>query len=219
MAKQPETRDRYRIHADEISLEGLGVVLAALARLGIINVTYELVTDILAYKVAPRVFDMTSLDLARTFINSHHTFKSRELTRVFEQEGRSAPVGYSAIKKLLELGELRKLGSGAYQSTAVKALAPPPAEEPAEQAEASPPSRAGIAPKRYEIPSIILVWNAISRRKQVTRAEIVQIMLDNDRPKKSTDGLVGKLKEGGRLKSISEGVYEVIKPTKDKKHG
>ena len=71
MAKQPETQDHYRIHADNIQFEGLGVVLAALARLGIINVTYELVTDILAYKVPSRVFEIDAIDLARTFIKQH----------------------------------------------------------------------------------------------------------------------------------------------------
>jgi hypothetical protein len=219
MAKQPETKDRYRIQADNIPLEGLGVVLAALARLGIINVAYELITDILAYKAPPRVFETDAIDAARTFIKQHHTFKARELTTVFEQEGRSQANGFSVMKRLVELGELRKLGGGHYQSTEVKALAAPSAEADAE-AQPDKPNGRGLS-KRYAISNVITVWNAISRRKEVTRGEIVQIMLDNDRPKKSVDGVVGKLKEGGRLKSLSDGVYEVIKPksSKGNQHG
>jgi hypothetical protein len=220
MAKQPETQDRYRIQADNIPLEGLGPVLAALVRLGIINVTYELVTDILAYKAAPRVFDVEAIDAARTFIKQHHTFKARELTRVFEQEGRSAANGFSVMKRLVELGELRKLGGGHYQSTDIKALAPPAAEAEPESAPAARNSKAGVAPKRYPVSSIIVVMNAIAKRKQVTRAEITEIMLENGRPKKSVDGVIGKLKEGGKLKNISEGLYEVnkTKPEKAMKH-
>jgi hypothetical protein len=209
MAKQPETQDHYRIHADNIEFVGLGAVLAALARLGIVNVTYELVTDILAYKVAPRVFDIDAKELARTFIKQHHSFKARELTAVFEQEGRSQANGFSVIKKLVELGELRSLGGGHYQSTDVKALAAP--AEAAQLPKAGAEQSADAKQRRYPISSIVLIWNAIQRRKEVTRAEIAQMMIDAGRPKKSTDGVVGKLKEGGKLKSVSDGVYEVIK--------
>jgi hypothetical protein len=221
MAKQPETHDHFRIHADNIGLEGLGVVLTALARLGITNVTYELVTDILAYKVPVRVFETDALDLARTFIKQHHTFKARELTLVFEQSGRSAANGFSVMKKLVELNELRKLGGGHYQSTEVKALAAPEdSAKPAQPAEpAKPHARAGIPPKRYPVSNIVLLWNAIERRKQITRAEMAQILVDNERPKKSIDGVVGKLKEAGRLKSLSDGVYEILKPAKASRHG
>ena len=219
MAKQPETQDRFRLYFDT-SREMMGVAIAELARAGITNVQYELITDILAFqtKNAPRVFDTNAMDIARTFIKQHHSFKARELTTAFEQEGRSQSNGFSVIKKLVQLNELRSLGGGHYQSTEVKVLAAP--TEPIESPTAEPVEPNSRAPKRYEISNLILVLNAIERRKQITRAELAQVLIDNGRPKKSIDGVLGKLKEGGRIKSVSEGVYEVIKqPAKGRRHG
>jgi hypothetical protein len=219
MAKQPETQERYRIHADDIPLEGLGPVLAALARCGITKVGYELVTDILAYKhkAAPKVVhEVPSVDLARTFINQHHTFKARELTTVFEQDGRSGAAGYLAIKKLVEMGELRKLEAGRYQSTQIALVAPAAEADPA-----TTPAKPNGNGRRYATSNIILISNAMSGRKTISRPEMVEILEANDRPKNSIDGIIGKLKNGGRLKSLGEGKYEVVKSksAKDMRNG
>ena len=214
MAKQPETKDRYRIQADNIPLEGLGVVLAALARVGINNVQYELVTDILAYKAPPRVFETDAIEVARTFIKQHHTFKACELTTVFEQERRSQASGFSVIRRLVELGELRKLGGGHYQSTDVKALAAP--EEAAKPPQESEPEDSTAATKkRYSVSNIDLVWNGIKRRSKASRQEMTQILVDGDRPKSSVNSLTAKLVERGKLMALGEGWYDVIKQAKE----
>jgi hypothetical protein len=119
------------------------------------------------------------------------------------------------IKKLVELGELRSLGGGHYQSTDIKALAAP---QPAEEEPAKPN---GKHHARYPTSNIVLIWNAVERRKMTTRAEMIQILVDNDRPKTSVNGITAKLTESGRLKPLGEGKYEVIKPksAKDSKNG
>ena len=215
MAKQPETQDRFRLHFDT-SREMMGVAIAELARMGINNVQYELITDVLAFQTrnAPRVFETDALDVARTFIEQHHTFKARELTKLFEEEGRSQSNGFSVIKKLVELGELRKLGGGHYQSTAVKALAAPEeATKPPQESE--PKDSTAATKKRYSVSNIDLVWNGIKRRSKASRQEMTQILVDSDRPKSSVNGLTAKLVERGKLKALGEGWYDVIKQAKE----
>jgi hypothetical protein len=224
MAKQPETQKHYRIHADNIPLEGLGGVLAALEECGVTNVGYEVVTDILAYKhkPAPRVFDVPSVDVARSFISLHHTFKARELITAFEQDSRSAALGYATIKKLVEMGELRKLEPGHYQSTKVAEASPSKIVPAAPVLESdSEPAKPNGKGRRYATSNIILISNAMSGRKTISRPEMVEILEANDRPKNSIDGIIGKLKNGGRLKSLGEGKYEVVKSksAKDMRNG
>jgi hypothetical protein len=219
MAKQPETQDRFMIHAKDISKDALGEVLLTLARCGVTNVGYEVVTDIHAYQVGtPRNnHSISALDLARQFIAQCHTFRAHELIAKFTQDMRSAAVGYTAMKKLVELGELRKLDAGHYQSTSVKALEPPKAAEPVQEAEepAEPKARVVNSPgSRYPTSNSLVIWNAIEKRKHITRLEMMQILGDNDRPVSSVDGTISKLREGGKLKSLGDGQYEVIKQRK-----
>src|SRR5882724_5600604 len=64
MAKTPvATVERFRIHA-ETSMEQMGHVLAELTRMGLQNVGYELITDIVTFKNnGPRqTFDSTGPD-------------------------------------------------------------------------------------------------------------------------------------------------------------
>src|SRR6267142_3546962 len=93
MAKTPPaTVDRFRIHA-ETSKEHMGHVLAELTKMGLANIGYELVTDILTFrsKNGPRkMHEVTGDDFARAFVKENASFAAIQLVRHFEENDRTS---------------------------------------------------------------------------------------------------------------------------------
>src|SRR6267378_4217383 len=128
MAKTPHaTVDRFRIHA-ETSKEQMGDVLAELTKMGLANIGYELVTDVLTFrsKNGPRkVHEVTGDDFARAFVQENASFAAIQLVNHFKANDRTDGMAYKAIHNLVQEGAIKKLSPGNYQRAGVKALPAP----------------------------------------------------------------------------------------------
>jgi predicted transcriptional regulator len=101
----------------------MGPLIAQLTRMGFLNVSFELITDVAAYKQQRR--DVPAEAFALAFVNEHPTFALKELTAHFKADNRTAAACYYAIKKLVEAGMLKALADRNYQRADVKAIEPP----------------------------------------------------------------------------------------------
>jgi len=221
MAKEPEMYHRFKITA-EISSEKMGDLLATLTIMGLENINYELITDIINFK-GKIVHEISSADLAKTFVEQNPTFRAVDITKYFMENGRTKGAGYPALQKLVEAKIVRRIAPGQYQRADVRAIAPPtPAttEQASKQvketktAEKKPHARTGIAPPRFEITGADAVWNFIKNRKKFTMKELAASFEEQGRNAHSVSPLVTKLGQAKKVRPLGDGVYEVLKNTK-----
>src|SRR5258707_11800808 len=109
MAKTPPaTVDRFRIHA-ETSKEHMGHVLAELTKMGLANIGYELVTDVLTFRSKNGPREVTGDDFARAFVQENASFAASQLVRHFQENDRTSASAHKVIRLLLDAGEIKKL--------------------------------------------------------------------------------------------------------------
>lgn len=203
MAKQPETIDRYRIFA-ETSIEQMGFVLAALTKMGLEKVGYELITDVVNFK-EKKVHDVKSEDFAKVFLEENPTFRAIDLVNYFRAAGRTPGAAYTVIRNLVDTKVLRKIGPANYQRADVKALAPP--------------SMRGKHGKTatYDMPNKDLITKFIKGRKKVTMRELRDLFVKEGRNEKSISPILTVMTKAKAIKVVASGQYEVLqkaaKPT------
>jgi hypothetical protein len=189
--KDPETIDRYKIFA-ETSMEQMGFVLAALTRMGLQNIGYELITDVNLFKTKERkVHEVSVEDFAAEYVKAHPRFKSTELVAHFKAAGRTPSGAYYAIKRLTEANVVRKSGD---EIVRVEALAAP------EQ------KRTG----HYAVANKDLIANAIKGRKQFAVRELRDLFVKEGRPEKSISPILSRMVQHKEVKLVSTGQYIVL---------
>lgn len=208
MAKStPETSDRFRIFA-ETSSEEMGPLLAQLTRMGLQNIGYELITDVVRFNQNERVkHDTGAEEFALSFLTNNPTFKVLDLVRHFEADDRPGNGAYSVVRRLVEKELVVKLGPGNYQRADVKAIAAPAVKEKETH------TRRGKSP-RYEVSNETLLLKYIRGKKRVTVQQAGAYLEGEGRNKKSASPLIGKFAKDGLLKQIEPGNYEVLPPKK-----
>ncbi len=142
MAKTPAaTVERFVIHA-ETSKDHMGHVLAELTKMGLQNVGYELVTDIVTFKNnGPRkLHEVTGNDFAREFVQENASFAAIQLVNHFKANDRTDGMAYKALRALVQEGAVKKLSPGNYQRAGVKALPAPKKETLSSVSRAAPDS-------------------------------------------------------------------------------
>lgn len=205
MARQPETRDRFRITAD-IEVDQLGTVVAQLIKMGLQNLHHELITDVVQFGKNGR-HDTSSQEFAMEWIADNPTFRMTELSKHFEISGRNKNTAHYAIKRLTDEGVTIKLGEGQYRRADVKEIAPP---KPAGSRSRPAP------PGRYDVSNKTLLSEFLGQKKSFAISGVTAFFKERDRPPNSATSIVAKLAKEGFLKSIGEGRYEVLKkPAKD----
>jgi hypothetical protein len=202
--KEPETIDRYRIFA-ETSMEQMGFVLAALTRMGLQNISYELITDVNRFKTKERkVHEVSAEDLAAAFVKENARFKSSDLVAHFKAAGREATSAYYGIKKLTDANVIRKSVGGEF--VRVEAL-PAPAK--------AVKTRPANPVRRFEVLNKDLIADAIKGRKQFTMAELRDVFAKEGRNEKSISPILTGMIAAKRIKAVSPGQYLVLaKPVK-----
>jgi hypothetical protein len=202
MAKEVITTDRYQIHA-ETSLEQMGFVVAALTRMGLLNIGYELITDIHAYKKGAerKVHGVNALDFAKEWIKEHATFKASELVKACEGDGRSSGTAYGSLRDLVKAKVLRKLGPGNYQRTDVKAL----------EAPAKPKSKRGTSNAPYDVPNKTVISKWVGNKSRFKLADLTAHFLSIGRNPKSVSPIVTKMMQAKFIKAVGFGEYVVKK--------
>ncbi|MCP1761911.1 hypothetical protein [Bradyrhizobium japonicum] len=127
MAKQEPLPDRFRITC-ETSESEMGVLIAQLTRMGFTNISFELITDVPAFRRnAARDGQQSASEFALAWISENLTFNARDLVKHFKADGRNSSACYYAVKKLVEVGTIIDLGNRNYQRADVKAIEAPDA--------------------------------------------------------------------------------------------
>lgn len=128
-----QTRDRFRITCETEDAQQLGPIVAELARLGLRNVNYDLITDVLRYKKNTRGksrskksggqrYAVSSRALALQFAKKHKgKFTLAQIRELFEADGRPKQNANPLCSALIKKGFAKRTGEGKYQLTA-KAL-------------------------------------------------------------------------------------------------
>lgn len=203
MAKQPVTRDRFRIFA-ETNSESMGPLLAALTKMGLENIGYELITDVRTFgKNERKVHETTGVEFAKAWVADHATFRAVELVAAFGEADRTPGSAYTALRELINDGTLRKTSPGNYQRADVKAIAPPAEGEA--KARTRPPS----GPKNA-VPNKDVILKAIRGRKKVSVKAMSDLLTANGRTGHSASPIISGLARSGILKQIEPGLYEVV---------
>jgi hypothetical protein len=191
MPKQPEITELCRIHADT-TLDQMGHVLAALARMGLANVGYELVTEVATFK-KKQTHEIKAEDFAAAWIKDHPTFKATELVNHFDASGRTSGAAYTALRKLVDRRTLKQLGSGNYQHADIKAI-----EGPKKHG-----ADAGLTNRDF-------IWKVIGRRKSFMASELTQAFKEAGRQPSSMTSVLAKLVGSKELKLLGGGQYAVL---------
>lgn len=204
MAKEPEVQHRFRIFAETTS-QKVGDLLATLTIMGLQNVGYELITDVVSFK-GRKSFDTSSAELAKVFVEQNASFKAIDLVNYFAEHGRTKGSGYPALQKLIADGLIRKVGPGQYQRSDVKALAPPKSEE----AETSLRGKHDRSVKDG-VPNKDVIMKYIRSRSKFTLKDLSKHFVDEDRNPKSISPIISKLLADKTIKIVTPGEYIVLK--------
>jgi len=204
--KAPATVERFRIHA-ETSMEHMGFVLAELTKMGLQNVGYELVTDVLTFRTknGPRkVHEIRGVDLLREFLQGTASFTMAQLIKHFAANDRPASTADNAIRALIKEGAIKRLSMGNYQRAGVKAL-PAPKEKKLRRER-----------NRYEINNRDTILKRIKGRTKFTLKELRDHFANIKRNPKSISPLITKLAQAKIITLIEPGTYAWGKVKKKK---
>ncbi len=208
MAKTPAaTVERFVIHA-ETSKDHMGHVLAELTKMGLQNVGYELVTDIVTFKNnGPRkLHEVTGNDFAREFVQENASFAAIQLVNHFKANDRTDGMAYKALRALVQEGAVKKLSPGNYQRAGVKALPAPKKETPGR----------GGSRNVYEIGNKNVILKRIKGRATFTLKELRDHFENIRRNPKSVSPIATKLAQAKVITLIEPGTYAWGKVKKKK---
>jgi hypothetical protein len=219
---KPQTvaRERFRIIA-ETSLQLMGPILATLTKMGLENISYELIEEVDTFRRngsngAAR--EIGSIDFALNWMADHPTFRVKEIKAHFVANGWNASSAYSAVSTLCKDGKLVKLEGGNYRRFDVKEIeAPQPPPRTRENAAGATGSTEpeNAAPVRYDVSNTDLVWLAIGRRKIFDTTSVKQLFRDRERNVGSVSPTLHAMQSKSFLKRLGDGRYEVVnRPTK-----
>ncbi len=223
MAKQVETRERYRIHG-ETTLEQFGYVLAQLTKLGLENVGYELITDVATFK-EKKQHDTTGHVFAEEFVKANPTFEIRDLVKHFAADGRNPGSAYAAARLLCETKVLRKLGPGNYQAYAMKSLPSPEdkATEAKRSHKAKPTFTAKVRPLKikhkrvnlkphrlYPVSNKDFLLALFKGKTEIDVSVVNDHFIKDGRPVKSAGSLMSQFNTLGYCKPLGGGVWKIL---------
>lgn len=204
--KPPETVDRFRVSCD-VPPGGLESLMAALIKMGMKNLHYELITDVLNYK--RRAFDTNAREFLRQWIADHATFTRAEVVAHFKSGGRTEGSGSTALERLCEEKLIKPLGGGNYQRADVKALTAP--KKPKAQLNRRTGKPVADKQRRYDVSNMDFVLARVRSRKKFTSAEIENYFKANGRQPQSVSPVLNKLIALHKVKRLSPGQFTIVK--------
>jgi len=199
MPKLP-TVDRFRLSC-EVAVSDLGPIIAQLTKMGLTNINFELMTDVLAFAEKVK-HDVRSPDHLKAWTEDHPTFKAIDAVNHFRNTGRgNGSAAYPALAELVEAGVLKKLGSGNYARADVKHIAAP-------KKEAKPK---GDTQNRYTVPHTGLIMRLIKRKHgHITTEQIKDGFEKDGRPRASASPAIKDCLDKKLIKRVADGEYEMI---------
>jgi hypothetical protein len=189
------TRDRFRITC-ETEAETMGPLIAQLTRMGLTNVSFELVTDIPRYARNAAPDGITAVECARAWLAEHPTFKAHELAKHFAASGRAKGSVYGALTELVEEKVLKQLGNGNYARADVKHIAAP--KKPGEGTQA-----------RYAVSHGELILLFAAKHPTFRSIDVKNHFEKKGRPPGSVSTALHDLVAQKKLKRIGDGEYSL----------
>lgn len=185
----------------------MGPLLAQLTKMGLENIGYELITDVVSFKTR----NTDNRAVIMEWIGDRHEFQLAELRKMFRDQGRAASSVDYTMKMLVQDGTLVPLGDGHYRRS------DPQLPAPAQQR----PERASVdrrAPQ-YTTSNRALMWSVIGKRKTFEVSLLRERFREEGRPLSSLYSQLSKLTKEGHLKQLDgEGKYEVVTKSKTPPH-
>jgi hypothetical protein len=189
----------------------LGEVVGDLSRRGLTDVSFNLVTSERAFQ-RNRKSEVPSQDVLAEWIKDHPTFKAIEAVRYFEEQGRSKSAAYPALGVLIEKGVLKKMGEGMYARSDVKAL-PAPKGKKAKAVKTH-------TKVQHEVPGPDFALRAMSRAHgRISSGALKRLFEKDGRSPTGTGPVLTKLVGQKKIKSVGDGMYELIKAAPKKTNG
>jgi hypothetical protein len=208
---KPPPEEYFRLICNKIKAIDLGPLMAALSKLGVNDVSFDLVTDIKTFnkRATPEV---NGADFLIEWIKEHPTFKASEAGRAFEDDGRSKTSVYASLKVLVDRGVLKSLGEGKYSRADVKAIGAPKGKQAkAKPPKTKPPKTNGAhAPAKRAAPGAgqELLIKSLSRGP-MNVTQLKEIFASNGMSEKSWSGIQSRAREAGLVKRTDKGLYEL----------
>lgn len=229
MPREPETVDRFKLSA-HVELPDMGPLLAQLVRMGLTDIHYELVTDVIQFRnnrqrhpasapVEPEPlmlpkpnkrgghrkdkFAVSGEDVIwRHVKNRTIPFMVKELHTLFKGLGRTPASASPLLHKMTEAGVLKRISKGVYQ---VDKGRPKRNKSPA-AAKAH-----NLNAKHYDVSNRDLVLGYAQDHPTFTAADIIALFKGKGRPKASASATVSVLCGKGTIKKSSEGMLSLVR--------
>jgi hypothetical protein len=202
---KPTEVDHFLIHCEALAPD-VGPIIAALTRMGVQNIGYELKTDILTF-AGNRSHATKAEDYLAAWISDHPTFKAIDAVNHFRADQRTPGACYSALRGLVDKGALKKLSSGNYARSDVHALE-------------SPKARAAAKPVEHERTGREEIERFIRNRKSFTLMQLRELFRNQNRNEGSVSPILDKLlgtKAIKRVGAAGSGEYAPVKRSAAKK--
>ena len=136
-------------------------------------------------------------DFLIDWIASHPEFQAKEAIQHFRADGRTDGSGYTALRVLVGRNLLRKLGEGRYTTLAKK----------------HQPKKAKATKVYHDIGASDFTLRLMSRNHgKISSATLKKHFEDGGRAPTGTGPVLRKLVTGKKIRSLGEGLYEMIKP-------
>lgn len=201
MVKAPVEQDRFRVLCNSVPVEQLGTVMAALAKIGVLDVHTELVTDVITFNRRQNHDTSAEVFLQEKWLPDHPTFKAKEVVTFFDLHGRTPGAAYTALRVLVEKKELKKLGEGQYARK--DAFLPTSTKKK----EAKPKAKKAVVHSKPN--SQFALDFAMKNGGQLVRADLKKAMEKAGRNTTGISAMVRELLKHKRIERASEGIYSV----------
>ena len=186
--------------------ELLGEAVAALTKIGLTEVNFDLMTDVPAF--ASRTNHTIKAEaFLEQWMADHPTFRAVEAIRAFKADGRTPGAGYTALRVMSADGRLTKLGEGMYSLPGVKQIAAPK-KSTAKQTEKAKPK---ITRVHHDVDhrEFILRY-ARQHNGRFSLAKIRDYFEKHNRKSSSVGGAINVLKERKLIKLLGDGEYVLL---------
>lgn len=199
--------ERFRI-SSEIEAANLGPVIAQLTKMGLTNIHFELITDVVTFRQKTN-HEIKSVEFLAGWVKDNPTFKAIEACKYFEANGRTRGSAYPALAELVEAGVLKKLDDpGHYARADVKHIAPPKKHAKTKTKVIAKKANG----QKYAVPNGDFILR-VARRKhgRFHTADIKKAFKKDGRPPSSASPAINDLLTKKLISRIGEGLYELPK--------
>jgi len=188
-----------------------GPIMAMLTKIEGLDVSApHLVSEIKAYSRNTAVTgsnpEMGTKGFLAEWSKANPTFKAIDAVKAIRADGRgNGTAAYPALNALVEDGTFKKLAPGQYSRADVKHLPSPKAKA------------AKKAKRKNDVSNAEFTRRAMSRAHgRISSAALKRLFENDGRPTSGTGPTLTKMREGGVVKQVGEGMYELTARGKGK---